>query len=135
MTDPTPLQARLARVTEFREHVAALEGHAESPDGLIKITCTAEDSLRDLQLHPRALKLLNSELAAAIQETATSARADLKRQTDDLVGNLFDPNDPARGLADPGAARARLQELTETMKTMGDDTTAAFDRLREMLGH
>jgi DNA-binding protein YbaB len=137
MPDPTPnpFQDRLARITRLRERLATLEGHAESPDGLIKVTCTTEDPLHDLQLHPRALKLLNTNLSSTIQQTATEAGADLKRHTDEVLATLFGPDDPARLLTDPTAAKARLQDLTETVKTAGTDTTAAFERLRQLLGH
>jgi DNA-binding protein YbaB len=134
MPDPTPLQDRLARVAQLRERLAALEGHAESPDGLIKVTATTEDSLHDLQLHPRALKLLNADLATAIQETAAAARQDLKRQTDEALAELFGPDDPNRLLTDPTAAKARLQEFAESMKATGDNAMGAFERLRAQFG-
>lgn len=139
MPDPTdvpsdPLRDRMARVAQLRDRLAELTGHAESPDGLIKVTATTDDPLHDLQLHPRVLKLLNAELATAIQETATAARKDLKRKADEALSAVVGPGDPAHLLADPAAARARLQELTEDARRVGEDTAAAFERLRQQLG-
>jgi DNA-binding protein YbaB len=134
MPDPTPLQDRLARIAHLREHLATLEGHAESPDGLIKVTCTTDEPLYELYLHPRALNLLNADLAEAIQRTATEARQDLKTHTDEALATLLPPGDPAAAIADPAAARARLTEMADLMRATTEDTRTAFDRLRAQFG-
>lgn len=139
MPDPTDvpsdqLRDRMARVAQFRERLAELTGHAESPDGLIKVTSTAEDPLHELYLHPRALNLLNADLAEAIQRTASEARQDLKTRTDEALATLLPPGDPAAAIADPAAARARLTELADLMRSTTEDTRTAFDRLRAQFG-
>jgi DNA-binding protein YbaB len=133
---PIPLDQardRIARLAQVRERLTQLVGRAESADGLIKVAATADDPLHDVQLDPRALKLLNTDLAAALQQTAAAARADLKRQLDDLLATALSPGDPARMLADPTAATASLREMTATMNTAAQDTAAALERLRAHL--
>lgn len=134
---PTPLaqlRDRLNRTTEIRDRIRTLVGHGESPDGLVKVSCSADEPLHGLELHPRALKLLNAELATLIEETARAARTDLKRQTQEVVAEIYGDQNAARSATGPDAASGGLGELTELMNTTGQDALAAIERMRRLLG-
>lgn len=136
-SDPTPIdlaRERLVRAAQVRERLAELVGRAESTDGLIKIACTAADPLHELQLHPRALKQLNTTLVEAIQQTAAAARADLKQQADDVMAEEYGDDNPSRLARDPAAASSRLREMTETLTAAGQNAQAVIDELRSRLG-
>jgi YbaB/EbfC DNA-binding family protein len=127
---PGPLDKlleRLNRTAEVRDRIKALVGRAESPDGLVKVSCSADDPLRELELHPRARRLPHTELAALIRDTARAARSDLSRQTREVVAEVLGDEGTA-------SAAASLGQLTVLTNTTGQDAQAALDRIRRLVG-
>jgi DNA-binding protein YbaB len=126
---------RMAKVSEARERMAGLIGRAESADGRITVASTAEDSLAELRIDPRAMRMGSEELAAAIREVARLARQDLDRQAKEITDEVYgDDQNPMDALRDPERMKKDLADMQEMFGKAGNDAQAMIDQLRKGLG-
>jgi len=97
---------RIAAAAEVQRRVAALVGHAESPDRRVRAGYSAARGLCELQLDPRALRLPAADLAATILQVADAARVDLAGQVEQAVREAYgDAFDPMAVLDEPDQSR------------------------------
>ena len=125
--------ARLAATQELGRRASELVGEARSDDGLIRVACRPGAPLHELHLDPRAMRMVSSDLAEAIQAVAAAARADLDRRTAELTRELFGDATGALGVTDAESARARMAELSDLATGTVTDAQAIFDRLMRSL--
>lgn len=126
---------RMAKVSEARERLAGLAGHAESTDGRIKVTSTSQDPLAELHIDPRAMRMGSEELSAAIRQVSRLAREDLDRQANEITREVYgDDDNPMDALRDPEQLKKNLTEMQEMFGKAGNDARAMIDQLRQGLG-
>ncbi|MBY8874453.1 YbaB/EbfC family nucleoid-associated protein [Micromonospora sp. PLK6-60] len=128
------MREELRRGDELRSRLAGLTGRAESPDGLVAVTCTADDPAHELHLDPRALRRPSEELAELLQELLREARTDLRRQTDEALRELGGGAGPQSLVHDPAAAQAKLAQLNELVSGPVRDSVQMLERMRRQLG-
>ncbi|SCG36394.1 YbaB/EbfC DNA-binding family protein [Micromonospora echinaurantiaca] len=128
------MREQLSRGEELRTRLAGLTGRAESEDGLVRVTCTAEDPAHELHLDPRALRLPATDLAELIADLLRKARADLQRETSEALRELTGPAGPEALVHDPAAAQAKLAQLNDLVSGPLRESTQMLERLRRQLG-
>ena len=129
-------QERLAELASVREQMAGIQGHAESEDGRISVTSTADDPRAEIEIDPRAMRMGSANLAAALRETARRARQDLDAQveqkiTDDQYGDTGNPMD---ALKDQDALKKSLPDMQGVFEQAGRRSQQFMDELHRKLG-
>ena len=128
------MQDRFDRTERLRAELAGLVGRATSPDGLVRVVCTAEDPVHEVEINPRAMGGDATELAAALRRTAHEARADLDRQSAELMREQVGDAGPMSLVYDPEAAQAKLKQLNDLINSGARDTNLMFERMRRQFG-
>ncbi|WP_370349235.1 YbaB/EbfC family nucleoid-associated protein [Catenulispora sp. EB89] len=121
-----------ARVTDFKQRSAAIEGRARTPEDDIRVTVGPHGDLRTLEIDPRAYRKLGpTELAQEIVELCERAHRDAGEKVGDLMksvlGRDFDVEAYLRGDAQP----PRPSRLPSSAPNQGLDLGEWLDRLKE----
>lgn len=126
---------RFARAQAVQEQIKGLTGHAETPDGRIRVTSTAADPMAELHIDPRAMRLGSQELAQAVKETVSRSRQDLDRQVNELArggafGNEVNPLDFVK---DKAVLKTMLDDMQGAFQSLGTQTQEMLEKLRANL--
>jgi DNA-binding protein YbaB len=124
--------AQMAKVEEMQESLTALVGRASDDDGLVTVEYTSE-GLRELQLHPKAMRLSSGELAELIKTTVDAAAADLQRGLNTLMGEVFGEDNPARYATDPEGSMHDIRQARAAFDKTFDDVMGELDRISRRL--
>ncbi|MEU4326319.1 YbaB/EbfC family nucleoid-associated protein [Nonomuraea dietziae] len=125
-------EAQMARVGEMQEKLSALVGRASDEDGLVTVEYASE-GLRELQLHPKAMRLSSGELAELIKATVGAAAADLQRGLNEVMGDMFGEDNPMRYADDPDAAMHDIRQASSAFDRTFDDVIGELDRISRRL--
>ncbi|MCW2900790.1 MAG: hypothetical protein JWO67_3055 [Streptosporangiaceae bacterium] len=118
-----------SKTLEVQERLSGLVGRAASDDGRIKVGCTGQGGLTELEIDPRAMKVGSSELAATLLKLAREAQNDLRRQSQEIVAEAYGDQDPAEMFRD----RAKFAESLKTMQDAFSGTMSeSLDSLNEL---
>jgi DNA-binding protein YbaB len=123
---------RFAKAQAVQEQIKGLIGHAETPDGRVRVASTAADPLAELHIDPRAMRLGSQDLAQAIKETMSRARQDLDRQVNELArggafGNEVNPLDFVK---DKAGLKTMLNDMQGAFQSLGKETQEMMEKLR-----
>ncbi|MDG4829216.1 YbaB/EbfC family nucleoid-associated protein [Solwaraspora sp. WMMD1047] len=128
------MQDQFDRSERLNSQLSELVGRAVSPDGMVRVACTADDPTHEVEIDPRALRRGATDLAGSLQEAARGARADLARQTDDLIREQTGGGGPLALPHDPAAAQQKLRHLNDLINSGARDTNLMFERMRRQFG-
>ncbi|MFG1754407.1 YbaB/EbfC family nucleoid-associated protein [Streptosporangium sandarakinum] len=118
---------------ELQKSLATLVGRAQDDDGLVIVEYAAE-GLRELQLHPKAMRLSSGELAERIKEVLHAATQDLQDQVNAAMAEAFGEEDnPMRLVQDPDAALQQLKSAEAAYNRTFEDVMGELDRIRRRL--
>ncbi|WP_433512532.1 YbaB/EbfC family nucleoid-associated protein [Nonomuraea sp. CA-143628] len=124
---------QFARIEELQKNMTDLVGRAQDDDGLVTIEYGSE-GLRELQLHPKAMRLSSGELAELIKEQLQAATADLQHQVTEAMGQAFgDEDNPMKYVEDPDAALHKIKEAESAYNRTFEDVMGELDRIRRRL--
>ncbi|MET9066863.1 YbaB/EbfC family nucleoid-associated protein [Streptosporangium sandarakinum] len=124
---------QFAKMEELQKSLATLVGHAQDDDGLVIVEYAAE-GLRELQLHPKAMRLSSGELAERIKEVLHAATQDLQDQVNAAMAETFGEEDnPMRLVQDPDAALQQLKSAEAAYNRTFEDVMGELDRIRRRL--
>ncbi|MCO5985089.1 YbaB/EbfC family nucleoid-associated protein [Actinoallomurus spadix] len=124
-----------ARSQELQERMASLEGYAESERGMVKVTCTVNGGVSDLEITPRAMRLPAAELAEVIKELIREAGEDLQARTNELMAELFgEENSPDALQRRVEAAGHAMDNAAAAFERAVDDTAGELERIQKRLG-
>ena len=124
-----------ARGQELQERLAEIEGVAESEKGTIKVSCTVEGGVTDLQISPRAMRLPAAELAETIKRLIHEATADLQARTNELMAELFgEENTPDALRRKAEAAGNELDNAAAAFERAVNDSAGELERIQKRLG-
>jgi DNA-binding protein YbaB len=122
-----------ARIDGMQDILVALVGRAADEDGLVTAEYTGE-GLRELEIHPKAMRLASGDLADKIKEVVAAATADLQRQIRETMGEIFGERDnPLQVVEDPGAMIGKIQQAEAVYDRTFDDVMGELDRIRRRL--
>lgn len=125
--------AHFRRMEELQRDVAGLVGRARDEDGLVAVEYAAE-GLRQLDLHPKAMRLGSGELAEKIKLVVHEAARDLREQLEGAMDRAFGAeNNPMKALGDAEAALGQVREAASAYDRTFDDVMGELDRIRRRL--
>ncbi|GAA0846697.1 YbaB/EbfC family nucleoid-associated protein [Streptosporangium amethystogenes subsp. fukuiense] len=123
----------LARMESVRKSMATLVGHAQDEDGLVRVEY-AGDGLRELELHPKAMRLSSSELSEKIKEAVRDAAQDLQKQTGEVMEGAFgEEGNPMKYMNDPDAVLDQVREMETAYNRTFEDVMGELDRISRRL--
>ncbi|AQZ66691.1 unnamed protein product [[Actinomadura] parvosata subsp. kistnae] len=125
-------EQQMARVAELRSSMVELTGRAQDEDGLV----TAEfggGGLKDLVLHPKAMRLTSGELAERIKAVIEEAAADLQRQLSEMMEEAFGEENPLRFGRDPEGALEQVRQAQAAYDRTHEDLMGQLDRIRQRM--
>ncbi|MFJ2030186.1 YbaB/EbfC family nucleoid-associated protein [Streptosporangium sp. NPDC087985] len=124
---------QFARMEELQKSMETLVGHASDDDGLVTVEYAA-GGIRELVLHPKALRLSASELAEKIKMVIAAAAEDLQKQVNEAMGEVFGEEDnPMRFINDPDAAINQIKDAEAAYNRTFEDVMGELDRIRRRL--
>ncbi|MFF4773025.1 hypothetical protein [Microtetraspora fusca] len=125
---------QIEEMRRFESVMSGLVGRAQDEDRLVTVEY-AGAGLRELELHPKAMRLSSGELAEKIKETIRAAAEDMQRQVEEASEEVFGKeNDPMKLLKEPDAAMDKVREAEGIYGRTFDDVMAELDRIRRRLG-
>ncbi|MGA3489846.1 YbaB/EbfC family nucleoid-associated protein [Micromonosporaceae bacterium DT55] len=127
------MRGQQQQAEELGARLAGLTGRAESEDGLLRVVCTATDPAHELFVDPRAMRLPATELSELLAGLVRAARADLQRETGEVLRELGGEDGPEALIHNPAAAQAKLAQLNEMVSGPLRESTEMLDRLRRQL--
>ncbi|WP_336207647.1 YbaB/EbfC family nucleoid-associated protein [Nonomuraea sp. LPB2021202275-12-8] len=124
---------QFAKAEQLQQTMADLVGRAEDRDGLIKIEY-GQEGLRELEIHPKAMRLAAGELSDRIKATMQDAVADLNRQINDAMVDVFgEEGNPMRFMNDPDGALHQVKQAEAAYERTYEDVMGELERIRRRL--
>ncbi|WP_345557651.1 YbaB/EbfC family nucleoid-associated protein [Nonomuraea rosea] len=124
--------AQMARAAELRTSMAELVGRAEDEDGLVKVEF-ASAGLKELILHPKAMRLTSGELSERIKDLVKEAAADLQRQVAAMMAETFGEENPMRFGTDADGAMEQVRESEAAYNRTVGDLMGELDKIRQRM--
>ncbi|MFF5212397.1 YbaB/EbfC family nucleoid-associated protein [Streptosporangium sp. NPDC000396] len=123
-----------ARVDEVQKTMATVVGRAQDEDGLVTVEY-AGNGLRELELHPKAMRLNAGELAEKIKETIRDAAFDLQEQLSQVMAEAFGEEDnPMRFFNNPDAILEQARDAEAAYNKTFENVMNELDRIGSRLG-
>ncbi|MEV0148073.1 MULTISPECIES: YbaB/EbfC family nucleoid-associated protein [unclassified Nonomuraea] len=124
---------QFARIEELQKSMSTIVGRAQDDDGLVTVECGSE-GLRELQLHPKAMRLSSGELADLIKVVLRDATADLQTQVSGAMSEAFGEDDnPMKYVENPEEALNKIKEAESAYNRTFEDVMGELDRIRRRL--
>ncbi|GAA0922990.1 YbaB/EbfC family DNA-binding protein [Nonomuraea longicatena] len=125
--------AQFARAEQTQAVLASVVGRAGDEDGLVSVEYGVA-GLRELELHPKAMRLSSGELAERIKQALADAAADLNEQVNAAMVEAFgEEGNPLKFLNDPDAALQDLKSAESAYHRTYDDVMGELDQIRRRL--
>ncbi|MEU1721768.1 YbaB/EbfC family nucleoid-associated protein [Nonomuraea sp. NPDC005692] len=127
------MDEQLSKSEELQKAMSALVGRGEDEGHLIVVEYTQE-GLRTLDIQPKAMRLSAAELSERIQDAIAAATADLNRQADELLTEMFGVSgNPMRMLENPDRALREVRKAEASYERAFEDVMGELDRIRREL--
>ncbi|MEU6778004.1 YbaB/EbfC family nucleoid-associated protein [Nonomuraea angiospora] len=124
---------QMARAGEFQKVLQDLTGHAQDEDGFVKAEC-GSTGLKELFLHPKAMRLNSADLAERIKAVIAEANADLQRRISEEMGNVFgEENNPMRFAQNPEGGLELVRQAEAAYNRTYEDLMGELDRIRQRM--
>ncbi|MGW0801883.1 YbaB/EbfC family DNA-binding protein [Nonomuraea sp. NPDC002799] len=123
---------QLALLEEFQANIGSVVGRAEDENGFV-IVEYGQEGVRELQVHPKAMRLSSGELADLIKIVLQEATADFQRRLSEEAGGLFGADNPMKTLSDPEAATAKLKGAESLYDQAFVDVMGKLDGIRRRM--
>lgn len=124
-----------ARVQEMQERAAELTGVAVSKEGRIKVTCTVNGGITDIQIDPRAMRMPAADFAETLKTLIRDANADLHRQLSELMAETYGEGANPMALAqNQEAVQKKIQDAAAAYDRTLDDAMSELQRITKQLG-
>ncbi|MEW9546972.1 YbaB/EbfC family nucleoid-associated protein [Nonomuraea sp. NPDC050783] len=118
------------RLGEFQRAAGDVVGRAEEENGMVVVEY-GQNGVRELELHPKAMRLGSAELADLIKATLAEAVADYQRRFAELMAGVF--GESGNPLADPEAALEEVKRAEAIHDRAFTDVMGELDRIRRRL--
>ncbi|NUR91623.1 MAG: YbaB/EbfC family DNA-binding protein [Nonomuraea sp.] len=124
---------QFAKAEELQKAMADVVGRGEDDDHLVLVEY-AQEGLRTLDLHPKAMRLSAAELSEKIKAAVQDAALDLQRQVNELMGEVFgEAANPMRLLDNPEKALRQVRQAEASYERAFDDVMGELDQIRRNL--
>lgn len=127
------MDEQFARLDKFQRTSRDCVGRAEDEDGLVTVEYD-QTGMRELRLHPKAMRLGSAELADLIKTVLAEATADYQQKFTELAGEAFGERDnPLKLAEDPEAALNDIKRAEAAYDRAFTDVMGELDRIRRRL--
>ncbi|MGW4797685.1 YbaB/EbfC family nucleoid-associated protein [Nonomuraea sp. NPDC004297] len=125
---------QLARMEESQKNLESCVGRARDEQGLVTVEC-GQEGVRELYLHPKALRLSTGDLADLIKTALNDATQDLNVQVTEVMNAAFGDSDdsPTAYVTNPDAALKKIKEAESSYNRTFDDVMGELERIRRRL--
>ncbi|MBB5777301.1 YbaB/EbfC family nucleoid-associated protein [Nonomuraea jabiensis] len=124
---------QMARAGEFQQVLQDLTGHAQDEDGFVTAEC-GSTGLKELLLHPKAMRLNSADLAERIKAVIAEANADLQRRISEEMANVFgEENNPMRFAQNPEGGLELVRQAEAAYNRTYEDLMGELDRIRQRM--
>ncbi|MFE3447463.1 YbaB/EbfC family nucleoid-associated protein [Nonomuraea sp. NPDC059194] len=124
---------QFARVEELQKTMGELVGRAQDEDGLVSAEYTSA-GLTGLEFHPKAMRLSSGELAEKVKAVVQDATADLQRQVNETMGEVFgEDENPMKFINNPDAALEQVKNAEAAYNRTFEDVMGELDKIRRRL--
>lgn len=127
------MDEQLSKSEELQRAMSALVGRGED-EGHLVVVEYAQEGLRTLDIQPKAMRLSAAELSERIKDAVAAATADLRRQADELLTEMFGVSgNPMRMLENPDRALREVRKAEASYERAFEDVMGELDRIRREL--
>ncbi|GAA4518920.1 MULTISPECIES: YbaB/EbfC family DNA-binding protein [Nonomuraea] len=124
---------QIARLEKFQRGAGDCVGRAEDEDGLVTVEYD-QTGLRELNLHPKAMRLASGELADLIKVVLAEAVADFQVKFTEMAGEAFgERGNPMKLATDPSSALNDIKNAEAAYDRAFTDVMGELDRIRRRL--
>ncbi|KAB8198058.1 YbaB/EbfC family DNA-binding protein [Nonomuraea phyllanthi] len=118
---------------ELQKAMADMVGTATDESKFVTVEYAGE-GIRELTIHPKAMRLSSGELADIIKQVVADAAEDLQRQVNEAMSEVFGEEDnPMNLINDPEGAMQQIRSAEEAYNRTFDDVMGELDRIRRRL--
>ncbi|MBB5074871.1 YbaB/EbfC family nucleoid-associated protein [Nonomuraea endophytica] len=125
-------ERQFARVGELQQTLGELIGRGEDEHGLVYVEYGSA-GLRELKLHPKAMRLSSAELADLIKLVMADAAADLQRKVTEAMDAVFGDQNPMRYVDDPEGMLADMRSAESAYNRVYEDAMGELDKIRDRM--
>lgn len=127
------MDQQLSKSEELQKAMSALVGRGED-EGHLVVVEYAHEGLRTLDIRPKAMRLSAVELSERIKAAIEEATADLQRQADELMTEMFgEAGNPLRMMENPDRALRHVRKAEASYERAFEDVMGELDRIRREL--
>ncbi|MFI6918575.1 YbaB/EbfC family nucleoid-associated protein [Nonomuraea spiralis] len=124
---------QLNKSDELQKGMTALVGRGEDEAHLVLVEY-AQEGMRTLEIRPKAMRLSAAELSERIRAAFQEATADLQRQAEELMTELFGASgNPMRLMENPEQALRGVRQAEASYERAFEDVMGELDRIRRDL--
>ncbi|NUP00432.1 MAG: YbaB/EbfC family DNA-binding protein [Nonomuraea sp.] len=124
---------QFTKAEELQKAMADVVGRAEDDDHLV-LAEYAQEGLRTLDLHPKAMRLSAAELSEKIKAAVQDAALDLQRQVNELMAEVYgEESNPMRLMENPDRALRQVRQAEASYERAFDDVMGELDQIRRKL--
>lgn len=124
---------QLVRLERFQSEIGTFVGRAQDEDGMVTVEYDHQ-GIRELELHPKAMRMASGELADLIKTAVADATADFQKQLNAGVSEMFgDDDDPMEYGKDPEAALSKIRQAASIHDDAFNDVMGQLDQIRRRL--
>jgi DNA-binding protein YbaB len=124
---------QLAHMEEFQQKIGSCVGRAEDENGLVVVEYDHQ-GVRELELHPKAMRLSSGELADLIKTVLRDATADFQNRYFEGAKEVFgEENNPMNVARDPEAALGKIKDAEAIYDRAFEDVMGELDRIRRRM--
>ncbi|MEQ4715241.1 YbaB/EbfC family nucleoid-associated protein [Nonomuraea sp. B19D2] len=124
---------QFAKMEELQKVMADMVGTAADEREFVKVDYASE-GIRELTIHPKAMRLSSGELSDIIKQVVADAAEDLQRQANEAMAEVFGEEDnPMKLINDPDAAMQQIKSAEAAYNRTFDDVMGELDRIRRRL--
>ncbi|TMR05728.1 YbaB/EbfC family nucleoid-associated protein [Nonomuraea turkmeniaca] len=118
---------------KFQRDIGTYVGRAQDENGMVTVEYDHQ-GVRELELHPKAMRMASGELADLIKTAIADATADFQKQLSAAMGELFgDDADQMKFVNNPDAALTKIKEAGALHEQAFTDVMGQLDRIRRRL--
>lgn len=125
---------QFALMEEFQQGIGDLVGSAQDEAGMVTVEI-GNEGLRDLVIHPKAMRMASADLSDTIKEVFAAASADFQQRMLESMKGVFGEGElsPATYLEDPEKATQRVKAAEEAYNRTFEDVMGELSRIKRQL--
>jgi DNA-binding protein YbaB len=123
-------EERLGKLAELQQKIAEATGTARSEDDRIVVTYSEGNGVEEIRFDPRVMRMPSEDLAAEVARLVNEARADARRQMQQLVSETF--GEPTAIVDQLPEFQRTVDEVLRDTHQMRDQLDVLLDRMRKM---